>query len=280
MDLRSCSTNFSRPTYPPPPPPANPPSTEIQLDLDLSLSIAVDFSSTVSTSKISSVCIDQEYSISQNSLFILERIAFLLDHHFEAHFPAFNWALLYNFWRHNWPLGVVTKRILSLIIFYHLNLADYVMALEFREWATRRYTVKLVSQTITTTQPQICLQFRVLLNRANEFYTFLVTMVSLENPYPEKVVFQRYVAEARNFSSNWENVTTTVDTFMNQSILLLFEVIIPPGSNGFFAALDDIVVAEGECSTPQSTRMYIRSFYLTLPWKYSVICFLITYPNA
>ena len=128
------------------------------------------------------------------------------------------------------------------------------MALEYRDWATKRYNVKLVSQTIIAKQPQICLQFRVLLNRANQFYTFLATIVSLKNPYLDNVVFQRYVAEAKNFSSSWENVTITADVAIGQSILLLFEVIIPSESNGFFVAVDDIVVTEGACST-QSTRM-------------------------
>ena len=128
------------------------------------------------------------------------------------------------------------------------------MALEYRDWATKLYNVKIVSQTIIAKQPELCLQFRVLLNRANQFYTFLATIVSLKDPYLDKVVFQRYLAEAKNFSSSWENVTITADVSTGQSILLLFEVIIPPESNGFFAAVDDIVVTEGECNT-QSTRM-------------------------
>ena len=141
----------------------------------------------------------------------------------------------------------ITRLILRVI-------SDYVMALEYRDWATKPYNVKLVSQTIITKQSQLCLQFRVLLNRANQFYTFLVTIVSLKDPNLDNVVFQRYVAEAMNFSSSWENVTITADVPSGQPILLLFEVIIPPESNGFFAAVDDIVVTEEACSA-QSSRM-------------------------
>ena len=139
----------------------------------------------------------------------------------------------------------ITRLILRVI-------SDYVMALEYRDWATKPYNVTLVSQTIITKQSQLCLQFRVLLNRANQFYTFLVTIVSLKDPNLDSVVFQRYLAEAENFSSNWQNVTITADVLSSQSILLLFEVIIPPESNGFFAAVDDIVVTEAVCSAQSS----------------------------
>ena len=139
----------------------------------------------------------------------------------------------------------ITRLILRVI-------SDYVMALEYRDSATKPYNVKLVSQTIITKQSQLCLQFRVLLNRANQFYTFLVTIVSLKDPNLDSVVFQRYLAEAENFSSNWQNVTITADVLSSQSILLLFEVIIPPESNGFFAAVDDIVVTEAVCSAQSS----------------------------
>ena len=83
----------------------------------------------------------------------------------------------------------ITRLILRVI-------SDYVMALEYRDWATKPYNVKLVSQTIITKESQLCLQFRILLNRANQLYTFLVTIVSLKDPNLDNVVFQRYVAEA------------------------------------------------------------------------------------
>ena len=61
------------------------------------------------------------------------------------------------------------------------------------------------------------------------------------------MIFQRFVLESEStFISRWENVHLSVDMPANSTAFLLFEAIIPSGSQGFYVAVDNIKVRAEE----------------------------------
>ena len=121
------------------------------------------------------------------------------------------------------------------------------MAVEYRERTMKQYRVKLISTTVKTNGSEICVRFRTLLNRENHNFTMIASVVHLFQK--ETVIYERFVPDSSStFVSRWEDVQLNVNVTMNSTILLLFEVIIPPGSQGFYATVDDVNVPSGRCN--------------------------------
>ena len=121
-----------------------------------------------------------------------------------------------------------------------------MIAVEYRRRAAKEHKVHLVSRLISTRNSSIAgVRFDVLLNRANPNFTFLVSLALV--PRNKTVIFQRFVLESEStFISRWENVHLSVDMPANSTAFLLFEAIIPSGSQGFYVAVDNIKVRAEE----------------------------------
>ena len=126
------------------------------------------------------------------------------------------------------------------------------MIVEYRGLATKQYNVQLVSRPALTSDKLLCLQFNVLLHRANYGFDFLIKIVYIGEPRPHKKIFERYIPHTKSSVSKWENVSVGVEVLKDKKILFMFEVIIPQGSQGFYTAVDDIGVKNGQCSQQNS----------------------------
>ena len=89
------------------------------------------------------------------------------------------------------------------------------MVIEYRRQSTKEYKVNLVTKAMETTAYEICLKFKVFLNRANLDFYFLVSTLYVGKPDEEQLNFERYIPQPRSkFVSSWENVTLQLNPTM------------------------------------------------------------------
>ena len=123
------------------------------------------------------------------------------------------------------------------------------MVVEYRKQSTKEYKVNLDTKTWKTdSSGEICVKFELLLNRANPGFYFLFNIFYAGKTDKETVEYQRYVAD-NDLVSKWENVSFTAIVNENAVALLLFQIVIPQGSQGFYAAVDNVQLSNESCDT-------------------------------
>ena len=147
-------------------------------------------------------------------------------------------------------------------------ISDYAMVVEYRKQSTKEYKVNLDTKTWKTdSSGEICVKFELLLNRANPGFYFLFNIFYAGKTDEETLEYQRYVADSDNNSvSKWENVSFTATVKENAVALLLFQIVIPQGSQGFYAAVDNVQLSNKSCDTGDKGKWtkYLRQGGLTL----------------
>ena len=72
----------------------------------------------------------------------------------------------------------------------------------------------------------------------------------------ETTEYERYVAQnGNNLVSKWENVSFTANVIEHETVLLLFQVVIPQGSQGFYAAIDNVELSDGRCASEKEGKL-------------------------
>ena len=122
------------------------------------------------------------------------------------------------------------------------------MMVEHRRQTTKEYKINLVSKTIKTTSFQMCLEFKMFLNRDQCNYHFVVSTIYVGKRGLDQLTYTRYVPRSNiKLESKWESVSLDLLPTVNETVMFSFQIVLPQGSQGFYAAIDDIVFSNERC---------------------------------